>query len=226
MPVRDAAWVWLGAWFIGQLLATAVASASGHTSLDDAGPGWLFGVALAGWVPFLAGLWMLARRFGSGRIAPDFGMSFRPIDLLGVPAGIVSQLLLLRAIYWPLQQAWPGTFDQHRIEKRARALYDHAHGAGLVLLVLVVAVGAPIVEELVYRGLLQGAFTRRIREWAGVALVAAWFAIVHFQPVETPGLFVIGLVLGACALLTRRLGMGMLAHMAFNTTGLVMVAFA
>lgn len=226
MPVRDAAWVWLGAWFIGQLLATAVASTSGHTTLDDAGPGWLFGVALAGWVPFLAALWMLARRFGSGRIAPDFGMSFRPIDLLGVPAGIVSQLVVLRAIYWPLQQAWPGTFDQHRIEKRARILYDHAHGAGLVLLVLVVAVGAPIVEELVYRGLLQGAFTRRIREWAGVALVAAWFAIVHFQPVETPGLFVIGLVLGSCALLTRRLGMGMLAHMAFNTTGLVMVAFA
>ena len=58
----------------------------------------------------------------------------------------------------------------------------------------------------------------------GVVLVAAIFAIVHFQPVETPGLFVVGLVLGTCALRTRRLGMGVLAHMAFNATGLVLVA--
>jgi membrane protease YdiL (CAAX protease family) len=59
-----------------------------------------------------------------------------------------------------------------------------------------------------------------------VCLVALWFAVVHFQPVETPGLFVVGLVLGSCALLTGRLGLGVVAHMAFNATGLVLVAFA
>jgi membrane protease YdiL (CAAX protease family) len=57
-------------------------------------------------------------------------------------------------------------------------------------------------------------------------MVAVWFAIVHFQPVETPGLFLVGLILGACALRTRRLGMNVFAHMAFNATGLLVVAFA
>ena len=56
-----------------------------------------------------------------------------------------------------------------------------------------------------------------------MVIVAAWFAIIHFRPVEYPGLFVFGLVLGTCALRTRRLGMGVLTHMAFNATGLVLV---
>ena len=62
----------------------------------------------------------------------------------------------------------------------------------MVLLVLMVCVGAPIVEELVYRGLLQ----RLVRGphvdtsspgWSS----AAWFALIHFRPVEYPGLFVV-----------------------------------
>ena len=83
-------------------------------------------------------------------------------------------------------------------------------------------VGAPIVEELVYRGLLQrsfvGARSARCRRcWRG----AAWFAIIHFRPVEYPGLFVAGLVFGMCAITTGRLGMSIVTHVAFNATGLL-----
>ena len=54
--------------------------------------------------------------------------------------------------------------------------------------------------------------------------VAAFFAAIHFRWVEFPGLFVFGLILGVCALRTGRLGMGIAAHMAFNATGLLLVA--
>ena len=50
------------------------------------------------------------------------------------------------------------------------------------------------------------------------------FALVHFRPIEYPGLFVFGLILGACALRTGRLGMPILAHVAFNATGLVLAS--
>jgi membrane protease YdiL (CAAX protease family) len=226
VPIRDAVWLWLAAWFIGQLLATAVAAASGFSDLNAAGPGWLFLVATAGWVPLVVVVVLLGRKYGTGDVARDFGLEFRWRDLLGIPIGVVTQLALLPALYWPLRRAWPGAFSQHKIEQRARDLTDHATGAGRVLLALVVVLGAPLVEELVYRGLLQGAFTRKWNEWAGVVMVAVWFAIVHFQPVETPGLFLVGLILGACALRTRRLGMNVFAHMAFNATGLLVVAFA
>ena len=226
VPIGDAVWLWLAAWFIGQLLATAVAAASGFSDLNSAGPGWLFLVATAGWVPLVVVVVLLGRKYGTGDVVRDFGLEFRWRDLVGIPIGVATQLALLPALYWPLRRAWPGTFSQHKIEQRARDLTDHATGAGRLLLALVVVLGAPLVEELVYRGLLQGAFTRKWNEWAGVVMVAVWFAIVHFQPVETPGLFVVGLILGVCALRTRRLGMNVFAHMAFNATGLLVVAFA
>ena len=208
------------------MVAAAVAASSGHTDLGEAGPGWLFGVALAGWVPLLVALFTAGRRWGVGSFAADWGLTVRPIDLLGVPIGVVTQLALMPAVYWPLRAVWPDTFSQDRLEQRAKDLYTHASGAGLVLLVVVVVIGAPLVEELVYRGLLQGAFTRRFGGAAGLVIVALWFAVIHFQPVEIPGLFVVGLVLGSCALFTRRLGLGVVSHMAFNATGLALVAVA
>ena len=108
-----------------------------------------------------------------------------------------------------------------------RDLWEGASGAGVVLLVRIVVVGAPLVEELVYRGLLQGAVGHRVRLWRGwlaVILVGAVFALVHFVPVEYPGLFLVALVLGACTLRTGRLGMSIVAHAAFNATGLALVA--
>ena len=161
-----------------------------------------------------------------------FGLSFRTVDLLGIPLGVAVQVAVLPLVYWPLRAAWPDTFNDDKVQQRARDLWQHAHGAGLLLLILVVVIGAPVIEELVYRGLLQGAFERRAAtasiasRLAAVGVVAVWFAVIHFQPVETPGLFVVGLAFGLATWFTRRLGMGVCAHMAFNATGLVMVAFA
>jgi membrane protease YdiL (CAAX protease family) len=137
---------------------------------------------------------------------------------------VLSQLVLLRALYWPLQRAWPDTFGNRELERNARELYDRAHGGWIAVLVFVVVVGAPLVEELVYRGLLQGAARRALNDVLAVVVVAAFFALIHFRPVEYPGLFLFGLVLGACALATNRLGMGIVAHMSFNATALIMVA--
>ena len=226
VTLRDAALVWVGAWIAGQSVSAAIALGSGHTSLSTAGPGWLLAVAVAGWVPMVLAVWMVGKRHGTGSLRSDFGMSFRPADLWGVPAGVLTQLVALRLVYLPLEAIWPRTFSQERLEQRAREMYDSAQGAGLLLLVLVVVVGAPLVEELVYRGLMQGAATRTLRRWPAVVAVAFFFALIHFQPVEIPGLFVIGLVLGAGALVTGRLGLSVVTHMAFNATGLLVVALS
>ncbi len=224
VDIRTASLVWLLTWLVGNLLGSLVLGATGHGG-GGAQPLW---VSVAGavslWLPMLAGLWYLSDRVGSGSVTTDFNLRFQPIDLVGIPLGVLCQLVLLRLLYWPLEQWWPSTFGRDRVEQSARDLADAAHGGWYVILVLVVVVGAPIVEELMYRGLLQGAYTRRLNDVVGVVIVAAWFAIIHFQPVEYPGLFVFGLVLGTCALRTRRLGMSVLTHMAFNATGLILVA--
>ena len=143
------------------------------------------------------------------------------LDVVGVPVGVLTQLVLVPVVYIPLRALWPGTFTDQRLEETARDLVDRADGASLVLLFVVIAVGAPIVEELVYRGMLQGAFVARVNELLGSWLRAPWFALIHFRPVEYPGLFVAGLVFGTCFLATGRLGTAIAAHAAFNATGLL-----
>ena len=215
---------WFAAYVVGAMVSSAVFALSGADSTAGLDPGWLAAASLAQWIPMVGAIWYVGRRFGVGDLSADFGMSFRPVDLIGIPLGVITQLVLVRLVYVPLESLWPQTFALDKIEERARTTYESADGGGLVLLVLVVVVGAPLVEELAYRGLLQGAFTRRVNDWIGVVVVAAWFALVHFQAIEIPGLFIVGLVLGACAARTGRLGLGVVTHLAFNATGLILVA--
>jgi hypothetical protein len=231
IPVGVAALTWLGSWLGGNVLASLAVSASGETAGEVDTPVWLTLVsATALWVPMLLALRAVSRGWGTGTFRDDFGLRARPVDLLGVPIGIACQLLLLRAVYWPLGEAWPDTFSQDRLEKTARTLRDSADGIWVLVLAVVIVLGAPLVEELMFRGLLQGSFVRRdpsrreINDVVAVVVVAAWFALIHFRPIEYPGLFAFGLVLGACALLTGRIGMSIVAHLAFNATGLALVA--
>jgi len=223
VTARVAIIAWCIAWAAGAVVSALVVGVAGETG-DDL-PVW---VTVAGtvamWVPMLIVLREVSVRYGERRFVDEYGLRFAPIDLVGVPLGALSQLVLLRIVYWPLQSWWPDTFSNRRLEDKARDLYDSAHGGWVILLVLMVVVGAPFVEELLYRGLLQGSLVRRLHDPVAVVVVALWFALIHFAPVEYPGLFAFGLVLGICALSTKRLGMSMVTHLAFNATGLIWVA--
>lgn len=178
--------------------------------------------AVLSWAAFAVALYLVSVRVGTGDLLADYRVAVRPVDLLALPAGVAAQLVLIPVLYWPLQQAWPDTFSDERLEERAVELVDRASGGSVVLLVAVVAIGAPIFEELVYRGLLQRSLCATLGRWIGLVVAAAWFSVIHLAPVEFPGLFVAGLVFGAALVLTDRLGPSILAHAAFNATGLAL----
>jgi membrane protease YdiL (CAAX protease family) len=225
IPLGIAALTWLVSWLGGNLLAGFVIGASGESTGQVDTPVWLTLVsAMSLWIPMLLALREVSIRYGLGNFREDYGFSFRLVDLVGIPIGIASQLALLRVLYLPLEEAWPDTFSEEKLEKTARTLTDSAHGLWVAVLAVVIVIGAPFVEELMFRGLLQGAFARRINDVLAMVVVAVWFAVIHFRPVEYPGLFAFGLVLGTCAMVTRRIGMSIAAHLAFNATGLVLVA--
>ena len=180
--------------------------------------------ALSLWVCFLVAAVVVSRRFGSGRFAEDFRFTFRGNDLLGLPLGVACQLAMVPLLYWPLQRIWPETFHSDELSQRARDLWDRADGVWLIVLVAVVAIGAPLVEEIIYRGMIQQALHSRIDDALAVVLSALFFALIHLQPVEIPGLFAFGLVVGICFMRTGRLGMPILVHVGFNATGLLLVA--
>lgn len=190
---------------------------------DDLTIPQLLVVAIGAWTVFVVALAIASRKFGSGDFRTDFAARFRLVDLVGVPVGIVTQLALIPLLYVPLRALWPDTFTSERLEERAQDLADRADGFSAVLLVLIVVVGAPIVEELVYRGLLQRSLASVVGAWPGLVLVSIWFSLIHLSPVEYPGLFLAGLVFGAGVVATGRIGPAIVTHAAFNATGIIMV---
>jgi uncharacterized protein len=190
----------------------------------SARPAWAAVVSVSAlWIPELVGLRTVSERYGTGRMRADYGLSFRAGDLLGIPIGILSQLVLLELVYWPLRELFPDTFAKRFVEEPARNLFDRADGGWLVAIVLVVCVGAPLVEELLYRGLILRSIEGRIAGGLAILASSVWFALAHVQPVQLPGLFVFGVVLAFCALRSGRLGLGIFAHSAFNATTVVML---
>ncbi len=173
-----------------------------------------------GWSTFVAAAILASRRYGSGDVRADLGISVRPVDAIGIPIGVLAQVALVPLVYVPLRVIWPATFNEEALTETAKDLVDRAGGL-LPLLVVLVVIGAPIVEEIVYRGLLQRPLLTGFPAPVVILLVAAVFAIIHFRPVEYPGLFVAGLVFGVCAWRTGRVGMAIAAHLGFNLTGIV-----
>lgn len=220
---RAAVVVWLATWVVGQILFQLVLTVSG-ASIDAPTPiSTLAAGVVATWAAYVGGMWWASQRVGTGDFRRDYVVEFDPLDLVAVPVGVLTQLVLVPVVYVPLRSIWPDTFTDDRLEETARDLVDRASGMSIVALVVIVVVGAPIVEELVYRGLLQHSFASRVSEPVALVVVAAWFAVIHFRPIEYPGLFVAGLVFGGCLLITGRLATAMIAHAAFNATGLLAV---
>jgi membrane protease YdiL (CAAX protease family) len=88
--------------------------------------------------------------------------------------------------------------------------------AGVVLAYAAVAVVGPLVEEMIFRGLLTAGLRRRFGPYRTAVLTAACFAVAHFIPRVMPAVFLLGLAL---AFVYERIGStvpGVLIHCLYN----------
>jgi membrane protease YdiL (CAAX protease family) len=214
---------WLIAYAAAVVLGVSLSTATGQTDPENV-PTWFIGVsALTLWVPFFCVLVYLSRTRGHGTFRTNYSLRFAWSDLVGIPLGVVSQLVIVNLATWPFRKLFPETFDPEQVSQRAKNLVDSANGLWLLLLAVVVVVGAPVIEELVYRGLLQKSAARSFGSIAAIFLVSAFFTVVHLVPVEFPGLFAFALILGFAFHRTQRIGLTIVTHMSFNAAGLLLV---
>lgn len=169
------------------------------------------------WVAIVPGALLLSRWRGTGSLATDYGLR---VDLrrdwVGVPAGIASQLLLLPVIYGLLQLLMDRDLTDD-LQAPAKELTDQADGGpAFVLLAVLLIVGAPIVEEIFYRGMLFVALRPRFSPPVTVVVCGVVFGAAHLQLLLLPGLAAFGIVLGWLRARSDRLGAGILAHATFN----------
>jgi uncharacterized protein len=211
---------WLVALSIAVIGGLALVAVTGyaHTKPDDY-PLWLIAVAQVPlWLAFIAVTVFVSREWGTGRFRNDYGFRFRSLDLVGLPIGVMLQVIFVPALYWALRPILNST----KLNDPAKAITDKGRsGIGVVLLVVLLVLGAPIVEELFFRGMVLRSFQAAHHDSIALVASAVMFAAAHFQPLQFPGLVLFGLVVGFAAQRTGRLGLGIAIHMGFNATAVV-----
>ena len=165
------------------------------------------------------------------RLRINFGLSAVPLDIpLGLALGVGCQLILIPILYLPFVLT-----DRHlksELSKPARQLVGGYHGWDLAIIALFVVVGAPIVEEIFFRGLLLRSIFRAVQSRSSSNLSAVTavlvsslvFALAHYEALQFLGLAATGAVFGIVAYKTGRIGPTIVAHFAFNATAVVALA--
>lgn len=164
----------------------------------------------------------LAARFRGRGWVEDFGLRMRRQDVLvGLGAGIAAQIVLVQGFYWLVFRV----IGDRDVSAEARELTDRVVSpVGLLLLVLIVGVGAPIAEEIFFRGFAQKAIEKRGTSWQwSIFLAALFFAASHLQPLQFPGLLIFGAVAGWLAHRAGRIGPAVWAHLGFNLTAVAVL---
>ncbi len=96
----------------------------------------------------------------------------------------------------------------------------------LVVFFLAATVGAAVLEELLFRGMLYNVLRRYLGTAAGAVLAALLFAVVHFVWSQVLALFVLALILTWLYERTGRLVASMTLHAVNNLMSLLIAVFA
>jgi len=166
------------------------------------------------WAVMVAVPLVAAATKGNGAVR-DFGLRMRAIDVpVGLVVGAACQLVAVPALYWLLFRV----IGEQDVSAEARQLTERATDPfGVLVLFAIVAIGAPVAEELFFRGLTQRAFRKRGLGWVpAVGATAVVFAASHLQPLQFPALVLAGIVFGVLAERSGRLGPAIWAHVGFN----------
>ena len=173
----------------------------------------------------LLGLWcgfvatVLYAKLSVGLSLPKSLFTLKASDAIYVFIGVATQLLIDSA-YWP--------FHFKNMNKPVDHIFGSVHGSMFVLLAFLTTFAAPLIEEILFRGVvfrsldaLFSNMSKKFGSFAAMALSAFIFAIAHAELLQFAGLFALGIVLSYIVKKTNRLAPSILAHMSFNAVALI-----
>ncbi len=212
--------------FAGMVLSSALAGiwlgASGDAELSIGGKAFS---QMGLWIGLVGSVVLATRRKGSRSLTTDFRWSFRWVDLaLGMAAAVFALVVLVPVVALIL-----GPLLGHpEVDAPVRDLVDEAKGPAIVGLFLVAAVGAPLVEELFFRGLLLRSIEKRWGTGWAIAGSSIFFGLAHpndlpanAQAMVMIALAALAVVLATLAVRTGRLGASIVTHAVFNAVNLI-----
>ena len=182
-------------------------------------------LAAVGYGPSLWWCWFASRHWGTGRVGVDVGLTPRfadigwgPVIWLGAVGAQVAVGAVVVALGVPLVSNTEG-LDEISADRTY-----------VVSLVISAVVAAPIVEEMVFRGVVMRGLHRRMPMMAVVPVQGVLFGFAHVDPARGVGniglvlvLSGVGVAFGVAAALLGRIGPTIVAHAIFNGAVLLVV---
>jgi len=212
----DAVLCWLAGYF-GAILASFPLYA-GHGS-GDIDTKLVFGIILpAQQLAVVLAVVYVSRLKGQNSLAGDFGLLIRLRDAKALVVGASLEITLTVALS-PILQLDPHAKNQQLLTD----LKEHRDAGTVVLFVIGAVIFAPVVEELLFRGVLLRSLLRKVAPATAVLVSAVVFALVHYVGDPNtlpflPALTGLGVVLALVALRTGDLSASIFIHAGFNLT--------
>ncbi len=131
------------------------------------------------------GFGLYQRKTHSPQGTPSLKMGIKKLDFTIILLGTIV-VLATGIVIEPLLETFPNKY----IDQLSAQM-----GAGGWMMVTSIVV-APVMEETLFRGIVQHSLTRKYGAWRGLLIASAVFGIVHFNPQQVVNAFMVGLILG------------------------------
>lgn len=203
--------------FIGLLIGQSLAYALGlglssllQRDVQDTGWFSLVAYTITMLVPIVFFDLLIVRKDGN-RLHFDFSTKPFRIYLLIFPMMFGMMLVADYATQLiPTTGGWLGALYKIYSAQFAKLLQEP------VSLVLMTVIIAPVLEEILFRGIImKGMLNNHVKPATAIVISAAIFGLAHFNPWQFVGAMLLGLVLGLVYYKTKSLLMSILLH-AFN----------
>lgn len=182
-------------------------------------------LAVVGYGPSVWWCRYASRRWATGRLGHDIGLrpqwsdlGWGPVVWLGALGAQVAAAAVVVALDIPISS---------NTEAINEASIDRTY---VVSLVIAAVIAAPIVEEMVFRGVVLRGLRSRLPVVLAVAVQGLLFGAAHVDPVRGAGnvglvivLSGVGIAFGIASHLLRRIGPTIVAHALFNAAVLLVV---
>lgn len=210
-------WHIIAVFFSGLVVSVFVAAAFVGSGVDPLSPLPFSAIFGSQAVSSFLMVRYLSKRGGSGSLATDVGFVVESSDWWGIFAGMGLQLVIAVVTAPIILWFWP---DGPPIQSVAEVAQTSETLVEQLAIIAVVAVGAPIIEEIIFRGMLLSVLARTLAKWPSILASAAIFSAIHlFDPnavAVVPGLFLLGVVLAWVALKRGNLSLAIALHSGIN----------
>ncbi len=130
-------------------------------------------------------------------------------------------LSLLRIIYVMLVPEFENLVQNSAGEQMITATVDAGFGLMTVLTYASIMFVAPVIEEIVFRGYVQNALSKKYNPVVGIIIASSIFAVIHMNLAIFPVYFIMGLGFGVLFHRTQTLWSAIVLHMLNNIVAVI-----